>query len=393
MDLFNKEMYEQGLKFQKSMMDQYLQAVRNTTDFFQRKPENEEEMTTAYDIFTKTTEDMFRNAGEVSESLWKTWQDSWKKWSEFFEGSAGFTIPDGFQGMPLKDITSLMERFLGSMSIYSKLFQLWQDMANSWQDSVNDPLGAATKYADRSAALIRELSENILKPVMTEDIFSVWDSFYDLNGSVSSFFQDFSAPWMDRREDFLSCIQSAASGDTDSYSRYLHLVSEAYQESFGKLLNMNGVGMGKDAAAMNFQLMDSCIRMMISYFQISAGVQKNLYEANQDLWKQLQAKMEDPDKALTFKDFYDMWIRVNSNAINNFYFTDEFAEFLGGYADNAYDFKKNWDLFLESLLTALPVPTNTEMKSVYKTVYDLRKDVRALKKEIEALRAELDALK
>ena len=34
-----------------------------------------------------------------------------------------------------------------------------------------------------------------------------------------------------------------------------------------------------------------------------------------------------------------------------------------------------------------------EMKSVYKTVYDLRKEVRALKKEIEALRAELDALK
>ena len=80
MDFFNKEMYEQGLKFQKSMMDQYLQAVRDTTGFFQRKPENEKEMATAYDIFTKTTEDMFRNAGEVSESLWKTWQDSWKKW-------------------------------------------------------------------------------------------------------------------------------------------------------------------------------------------------------------------------------------------------------------------------------------------------------------------------
>ena len=45
------------------------------------------------------------------------------------------------------------------------------------------------------------------------------------------------------------------------------------------------------------------------------------------------------------------------------------------------------------MLSSLPIPTNSEMKSVYKTVYDLRKDVRDLKKEIAALRAELDSLK
>lgn len=393
MEFFNKEMYEQGLKFQKSMMDQYLQAVKNTTGVFQRKPETEEEAASAFDIFTQTTEDMLRSAGEVSESLWKTWQESWDQWKEFFSGSAGFTMPEGFQGVPFKDVSSAMERFLGSMSIYSKLFQLWQDVAKSWPENMNDPFTATTKYAEQSAALIRELSENILKPVMTEDVFSVWESFSDLGGTVSSFFQDFAAPWLNRQDDFLSCIQSAAAGDLDSYSRYMDLLAEAYQESYGKLLNMNGVGMGKDVAAMNFQLLDSYVRMMMSYFQMTVGVQKNLYTANQDLWKQMQEKMADPDKAMTFKDFYDMWIRVNSNAINNFYFTDEFATFLGGYADNAYEFKKDWDKFLESLLAALPIPTNSEMKSVYKTVYDLRKDIRSLKKEVEALRAELDALK
>ena len=88
-----------------------------------------------------------------------------------------------------------------------------------------------------------------------------------------------------------------------------------------------------------------------------------------------------------------MWIRINSQTINTFYFTDEFASFLGGYANNAYDFKKNWDQYMEKALSSLPIPTNSEMKSVYKTVYDLRKEVRSLKKEIKALRAELNELK
>ena len=393
MDFFNKEMYEQGLKFQKSMMDQYLKAVNNTTGFFQRKPEDKEEAASAYEIFTKTTEDMFRNAGEISESLWKSYQDSWEQWKEYFSGTPGFTMPDGFKGMPFEDISSAMERFLGSMSVYSKLFRMWQDIAKSWPDNMSDSVSAATKYAEQSAELIRELSGSILNPAMTEDVFSVWESFSDLSGTMSSFFQDFSAPWLNRQEDFLSCIQSAAAGDMDSYSRYMDLLEEAYQESYGKLLNMNGVGMGKDQAAMNLQLLDSYVRMMMSYFQMSVSIQKSLYDANQDLWKQMQEKMSDPEKAMTFKDFYDMWIRINSNAINNIYFTDEFAEFMGGYADNAYDFKKKWDQFLENLLTVLPVPTNSEMKSVYKTVYELRKDVRSLKKEMEALRKELDEMK
>ena len=393
MDFFNRDMYEQGLKFQKSMMDQYLQAVKNTTDFFQRKPEGEEEVSSAYGIFTKATEDMMKNAGEVNEFLWKSYQESWDQWKKLFESGNGFTLPEGFQGMPFESFSSTMEHFLGSMSVYTKLFQLWQDMIRSWPDLMNDPAAAAAKYADQSGALIRELAENILKPVMTEDVFSLWESFSDLNNTVGGFFQDFAAPWISRQDDFLSCIQSAASGDGDSYSRYMDLLSEAYQESYGKLLNMHGVGMAKDQAAMNFHLLDSYVRMMMSYFQMTVNVRKQLQEANQNLWKDLQEKMTDSDKPLTFKDYYDMWIRANSSAINQFYFTDEFATFLGGYADNAYDFKKNWDEFLEKLLSAFPVPTDSEMKSVYKTVYDLRKEVRSLKKEIEALREELDALK
>ena len=36
----------------------------------------------------------------------------------------------------------------------------------------------------------------------------------------------------------------------------------------------------------------------------------------------------------------------------------------------------------ERMLSTLPIPTNTDMKSLYKTVYDLRKDVRDLKKAL-----------
>ena len=219
------------------------------------------------------------------------------------------------------------------------------------------------------------------------------ESYADLGKTVNTAFAYFMAPWKDKREELLDCITKASTGDKESYARFVSLVTDAYQSSFGKLFNMNNIGITKDKADMNLQMLDSYVRMMFSYFEIAANVQNILRDANTELWQQVQELLADPEKEFTFKDFYDMWIKVNSAAVNKFYYTDEFADFINEYATNAYDFKIKADRFMESMLSSLPIPTNSEMKSVYKTVYDLRKDVRDLKKEIAALRAELDSLK
>ena len=41
----------------------------------------------------------------------------------------------------------------------------------------------------------------------------------------------------------------------------------------------------------------------------------------------------------------------------------------------------------ERALSALPIPTNTDMKSLYKTVYDLRKEVRDLSRAVAGMTA------
>ena len=203
---------------------------------------------------------------------------------------------------------------------------------------------------------------------------------------------DFSL-WIEKKDAFMECIRKASVGDKEGFIQYAALMADAYQDSFGKLLRTGGVGIVKDKAALNLQMLDSYMRMMLSSFELAVNVQSILRDANTKLWDEYKEVMSDPDRQMTFKDYYDMWIKVNSEAINDFYFTDEFAAFMGEYANNAYDFKMKSDEFMENVLSILPIPTNSEMKSLYKTVYDLRKDVRDLKKEMEALRQELGSLK
>ena len=57
MFFFDKEMYEKGLDLQKNMMDQYMDAVDNFTDYFQGGSQKEEKKQTP----KNTAAMMFKN--------------------------------------------------------------------------------------------------------------------------------------------------------------------------------------------------------------------------------------------------------------------------------------------------------------------------------------------
>ncbi len=389
MDFFNKEMYEKGLKLQKDMMAQYMDAVQNFSKFFHDDSEKKEkkDAESIFGTMQAATEAMLKNSGDMTQNMWKSYENMLRMWLDFTPGS------DIFHRMNPEEVMPVMERFFSSMSMYTKLYDFWKECIADASENLKDPFGAAERYVKKSEELLREMSQEFLKPIMSDDVFSLMESYADFGKTLNSSLEDFMAPWREKREALLDCIAKASTGDKESYAEFVALVTDAYQNSFGKLFNMKNVGMAKDKIAINLEMLDSYVRMMFSYFEIAANVQNILRDANTELWEKIQEMMADPEKDLTFKDFYDMWIRVNSAAVNKFYFTDEFADFINQYATNAYDFKIKADRFMESMLAGLPIPTDSEMKSVYKTVYDLRKDVRDLKKEIASLRAELEELK
>ncbi len=385
MDFFDKEMYEKGMQFQKKMIGQYMDAVGKFADFFQKK-EDDAETESPMDSIKEMTEQMMKDTGEMVQNMWTAYQDAWKKWA------ASYSMFDLTGTVPLSDMSSLFGRFFDSMSIYSRLYDFWKDCFEDLKDGIADPAELSIKYMEKSEALIQELSEKILKPAMSEDSFALLESWIDLAKVINSTTVEFMSPWLDRKDEFLDCIKDAFSGDKEAYSKYLTLVTDAYQDSFGKLFNINGVGITKDNLELNLDILNSYVRMMLGYFGMAAGLQNVLRDANAELFERIQDLIKDPEKKVTFKTFYDLWIKINSEMVNKFYFSEEYTTFMGEFANYAYDFKTKSDELMERMLSVLPVPTNSEMKSAYKTIYGLRKDVRDLKKEIATLHAKLDHL-
>ena len=108
-------------------------------------------------------------------------------------------------------------------------------------------------------------------------------------------------------------------------------------------------------------------------------------ESFADIADKVQKDLAAGKSITTFRDFYNVWYSVTEKAYESLLMTDAFAKSFCGFADRYAKFMVAQNKVLERMLSSLPIPTNTDMKSLYKTVYDLRKEVRDLKKALAAM--------
>jgi hypothetical protein len=103
--------------------------------------------------------------------------------------------------------------------------------------------------------------------------------------------------------------------------------------------------------------------------------------------ERLQSDLAEGKVPTTFRDFYNIWYSVTEGAFEELLATDKFSKAFGEYSDKYAQYMISMNKVYERMLSNLPIPTDTDMKSLYKTVYDLRKDVRDLKREVTAIKS------
>ena len=106
-----------------------------------------------------------------------------------------------------------------------------------------------------------------------------------------------------------------------------------------------------------------------------------------DLVESYQKGIAEGKSFSTFRDFYNLWYKTTEDSLLKLFSTDEFAKVFDDFADKYSQYTIAMNKVYERALSALPIPTNTDMKSLYKTVYDLRKEVRDLSRAVAGMTA------
>ena len=302
------------------------------------------------------------------QNMMPNMQDYWKNFANMLPGMNAYW--DNFaKMMPNADAFKDFAPFLKVPGFegFTRVFDMWK--------SFGDPNAMVQDFQDKYMDIIG----NVIKSLFPENVQAFIMNPKDFMNMMVEYYKQFVSPWMEIDADIMKRL---AEGDPDAYIDFFKDYQAKYAEEIEKYFTVMGMGLNREANEDYMKAMNQWNKAMISMGELMAVITKTAQESFQQIAEKVQADLAEGKSITTFRDFYTVWYSVTEAAYEKLLATDEFAIVFDDFSDRYAQFMIAQNKVYERMLAFLPIPTNTDMKSLYKTVYDLRKDVRDLKRAL-----------
>ncbi|MBF8983199.1 hypothetical protein IZY60_06595 [Lutibacter sp. B2] len=314
-----------------------------------------------------------------------------KKPMEMFNNWVGMMNGDMFTKNSMlfgqNPFQEVFEKMTNSTNTYSSLYGFWEDLTKQISGNSNDQVKKFfSKWQDE---YMKSFSNTFISylPEPTQSLFKQSMETYQMYFENSNkLFQ----PWTDHAKEFQKLMGTNIFEDKDAYINYAKLLGGNYEQTFGKLFGAPIMGINREYFEKQVGSVDSFMKYTNSINEFTATISRVGIETMEKISQDLQDMIKDETQPKTFKEFYEYWSRKNEEAYNNLFETDGFSKLLSQVVDAGGEFKKNYDKVLEQQLAFLPFPTKTDMNSMYKTIYELKKSVRNTTKELKEVKNRLN---
>ena len=231
---------------------------------------------------------------------------------------------------------------------------------------------------------------NNLIPLLPKEIQGLMMNSQSYFNTYLRTLENFIGPWSFAYQNIADIFMETFYKDPMKLADSLKEWKDAYNKTFGVLVKSPVVGSSREMLEQNNRAVDAMIDMLISVSEFMTKALSVGYKYSQEAFEQYFESVDNGEDPKTFNEFYKMWSKHVENAIETYFYTDEFSKLIAKTADSAMIFKIEYDKVIEKALGDFPIVTKSEVDNVYKNVYNLRREVRELKKELEELKSQKD---
>lgn len=263
-----------------------------------------------------------------------------------------------------------------------------------WKKFNDDFLKPGTDtYKENLEQLVKQFNEiftNNLIPLLPKEMQGLMVNSQSYFNTYLKTLENFLGPWSFAYQNIAEIYMESIYKDPMKLSDALKEWKDAYNKTFGILVKSPVVGSSRELLEQNNRAVDSMVDMLISVSEFITKALSVGYKNSQEVFEEYFDSVDKGEDPKTFNEFYKMWSKHVENAIEKYFYTDEFSKLIAKAADSYMIFKIEYDKLIEKSLSDSPIVTKSEVDNVYKNVYELRREVRSLKKELEELRGKED---
>lgn len=381
----NYNAWNEMFKASQDMMNAWVDALPK------RESESEKEETGAFDFskyqdwvkfqqsWINNWQDMMKNA-----SLENPWfQGPYASWTKMMEAYNPFDASK-MMGAGTREV---FEKILNSNKLYLGVYEQWKKFSDEFLKPGTE------EYKKNMTQLVDQFNNifvNNLIPLLPKEIQGLMMNSQSYFNTYLRTVENFIGPWSFAYQNIADIFMETFYKDPMKLADSLKEWKDAYNQTFGVLVKSPVVGSSREMLEQNNKAVDAMIEMLISVSEFMTKALSVGYKYSQEAFEQYFDSVDNGEEPKTFNEFYKMWSKHVENAIETYFYTDEFSKLIAKTADSAMIFKIEYDKVIEKALGDFPIVTKSEVDNVYKNVYSLRREVRELKKELEELRAQKD---
>ncbi|PAB58968.1 poly(R)-hydroxyalkanoic acid synthase subunit PhaE [Anaeromicrobium sediminis] len=298
------------------------------------------------------------------------------KWNEvnskFFENIMDFSKEN--------PVYSTYDKMFSSMNSYNTLFNMWKDFQDK---AFNTNPFDMNSFMDSWKKQYFDMVGTTFSPVLPQKVQKLYKDSIDIYKSHMTNASNLFKPWTDNSAPLNELYTKTLMGDANAFVEFTKLLKENYESSYGKFFDIPTLGLNRNYFEVNLKSMESYINYINTTNEFTSTLYKVAYETMENIISESLNMGKENKEPQSFREFYEYWWRKNEEAYNNLFNTDDFAKLLSHVVDSGVNFKKDFDNVLEQQFSFLPFPLKSDLNSLYKTVYDLKKQVRDLSKKID----------
>lgn len=284
----------------------------------------------------------------------------------------------GYKNDPYKVFTNIKQ----SNDIYEQFFKFWQKI-KEYSDTPEE--FTKKNYEEWTSQYADYMKKNYIAyaPKPMNKIFEESMKVMDLYKTELNKFME---PWINSEQKLNDAFLKGFFNNPSGYLDYLKLWKENYDKSYSKLINIPMMGIDRELLERQLESFDKFVHYNVVVNEFSANIYKLTQDTMEKVFHDYMKMHKEGIEPKTFEEFYKYSSEQINESFNKLYFSDEFSKLVGHVVEAMSNLKIEVDKLWEEYFSFIPVPKKTEMESVYKTIYGIKKEMKSRNKEMDEIK-------
>ncbi|MCB2263902.1 MAG: class III poly(R)-hydroxyalkanoic acid synthase subunit PhaE [Candidatus Thiosymbion ectosymbiont of Robbea hypermnestra] len=337
--------------------------------------------------WTEQAEQMLKTWTEAQKNVWNSWQDlagravgaqpkpqpfSMNPMDWFQQSMSSWTDPMGVARDAGHQVFGSQFSMMRSLELLTRAWQMVAPKLDTGQDWRSPLAGFTTNWFQQ----LTGASDGLLD--LSKDTQSLWQSYLSEWGPLLK-------PWMS------SMVTATGSGHlgemmlggSAGLSRLLSMGQDgAPYAPFADLAEIPSVGVTREHQAKLLRAFDAFVDLRNAMLEFNKMTGEALNKAVEAVMATLVEKSRKGEKVQSVRELNRLWLESADKVFSEMYVSGGYLKVQRELSSTGMTFKIMQQDVLEMVLKPLNLPTRSELDDAYKTLYELRKEVKALKKTV-----------